>query len=256
MSTSPPTRAIATLSESTHRRLNKYTLAASAAGVGVLALARSAEAKIVYTPAHINIAPNHSILLDLNHDGKTDFFLRNILHTTASFRYDRLSILPQRDGNEIWGHNSTAGAHYASALAAGIQVGPPGAFSLGLKSMAFGGDLRGSYYCQGKWNNVQKRYLGLKFTIQGKTHFGWARLNATCVQYKINALLTGYAYETIPNKSIATGKTKGPCDPDGSEPANPASLTAATREPATLGSLAMGSPVLSIWRRKESLGSH
>jgi hypothetical protein len=27
--------------------------------------------------------------------------------------------------------------------------------------------------------------------------------------YKINAILTGYAYETIPNEPIIAGKTKG-----------------------------------------------
>jgi hypothetical protein len=40
------------LSESTQRCLNSYALAATAAGVGVLALALPAEAKIVYTAAH------------------------------------------------------------------------------------------------------------------------------------------------------------------------------------------------------------
>ncbi len=65
-------------------------------------------------------------------------------------------------------------------------------------------ELRGK--CEGPWLNVKNRYLGLKFIIKGKDHFGWARLTTTG---RI-ALLTGYAYETIPNKPIIAGKTKGP----------------------------------------------
>jgi hypothetical protein len=54
-----------------------YALAAGAAGVGVLALAQPVEAKIVYTPAHRVIGPDMKYLLDLNHDGLTDFTIAN-----------------------------------------------------------------------------------------------------------------------------------------------------------------------------------
>jgi hypothetical protein len=64
------------------------------------------------------------------------------------------------------------------------------------------------------------------------------------------ARLTGHAYETIPNKPITTGQTKGPDNNSIEEPN--AALTMPTPDPATLGALAMGSPGLSIWRRKES----
>jgi len=247
-----PRKMPANLAESVHRRLNSYALTASAAGVGMLALAPPSEAKIVYTPAHVNITPNHTILLDLNNSGTADFSFRNVLSTTSvgSFRSDRLSIFP-RGANQIWGHKTGAGGHYASALAAGIKVGPSGAFSAGSRSMAYGRDDVGSYYCEGKWNGAQKRYLGLKFTIHGKTHFGWARLNVTCNLYKVDAVLTGYAYETIANKSIVTGKTKGPESDDVVDQSSPVSLSAPASEPATLGLLAMGSPGLSIWRREE-----
>jgi len=45
---------------------------------------------------------------------------------------------------------------------------------------------------------------------QGKLHYGWARLNVTIKNKggvpEITGLLTGYAYETIPNKPIIAGK--------------------------------------------------
>src|ERR1700733_3383610 len=45
-------RMMSKLSESTQRRLQAYELAATAAGVGMLALAPCSEAKIIYSPAH------------------------------------------------------------------------------------------------------------------------------------------------------------------------------------------------------------
>ena len=116
----------------------------------------------------------------------------------------------------------------------------------------------GVYHFKGQWANggkgVKNRYLGLKFQVSGKTHFGWARLNVAFKRHLgFFAVLTGYAYETIPNKPIIAGKTKGPGYISAQEP--DAALIMPTSEPATLGALAMGAPGLSIWRRKESLAS-
>ncbi len=66
-------RIPASLSRSLHHRLNLYALAATAAGVGALALAQPAQAEIVYTPAHKKLHLNHNFFLDLNHDGVNDF---------------------------------------------------------------------------------------------------------------------------------------------------------------------------------------
>src|SRR5580704_15756136 len=66
-------RKTATLPESIQRQLNMYALAASAAGVGILALSVPADCAIVYTPAHHRIPKGGSVKLDLNHDGVTDF---------------------------------------------------------------------------------------------------------------------------------------------------------------------------------------
>ena len=54
----------------------------------------------------------------------------------------------------------------------------------------------------GTGDGVQHKFLGLKFKIEGKIHFGWARFNVTVPAQgaTIQATLTGYAYETIPNK--------------------------------------------------------
>jgi hypothetical protein len=52
----------------------------------------------------------------------------------------------------------------------------------------------------------------LRFRIDGKTHFGWARFTIKAQARGVVATLTGYAYETVPNKPIIAGKTKGSDD--------------------------------------------
>ena len=71
-------RKTADLSDSVHHQLSKYALAAGAAGVSVLALSPSSEAKIVYSPTDTtSITPHHTIPLDLNHDVTIDFLFKD-----------------------------------------------------------------------------------------------------------------------------------------------------------------------------------
>jgi hypothetical protein len=194
----------ARLSDSVHHQLNLYALAASAAGVGILACLQPAEAKIVYTKAHHVIGPNHSYPLDLNHDGKTDFSLRNLHQTSGTVVSGGLSAVPAAV-------NGVEGIHtrlrpWAYALKGGAVIGPRQPFhatrmvSIRIEDSA--------HYSYGSWLNVSNRYLGLKFKIGGKFHYGWARLSVVVDQRAhITATLTGYAYETIPNKPVVAGKT-------------------------------------------------
>jgi hypothetical protein len=244
-------KAASNLPEPFHRQLNMYALAAGAAGVGVLPLTQRAEARIVYTPANIKITENGGLIsFDLNHDGIPDFGLSNkYLHTQTQW-YGTLAVVQARKANEIWGVQSK-GLLCAGALPKGIRVGPKGRFqedpTTGLV-MAFSNP--DTYF--GRWFHVKQAYLGLKFVIKGKTHFGWARVKLN-VKGQITATLTGYAYETIPNKPIVTGETRSTDGTSKDEQPNPAALAAPIAKPDRLGLLALGSSGLSIWRRKESV---
>ena len=247
-------RKTANLSESIHQQLNMYALAASAAGVGVLALTQPVEAKIVYTPAHHVINANQTYGLDLNHDGTSDFELKDFFSTFSGNLYGYLQILPHTSANEVWAaaRAPRCGSEElcAAALPKGKSVGPKGRFRQDYpdgERMVATGIVSGHW---GSWFNVT-RYLGLKFVIKGKTHYGWARLAVRAQRFVVTATLTGYAYETIPGKAIIAGATKGPDD----DPQQvPATHTSPTPEPAALGILALGAPELSIWRRKEPAG--
>jgi hypothetical protein len=214
MKTNRP-RQTARLNTKLDKGLFAYVVAASAAGVGALALTPQAEGKVVYTPTHVMLTstPNPSTYsLDLNHDGIKDFFLSDWLTGDFSIVDVGLSCDPVAASNMVWGPD------FRSALPHGVKVGPSGSWNRKFPRMgsaAYVGTVM-RYYSYGYWvdggKGVKDRYLGLKFAINGKIHYGWARLNVS-VQHRslnIRATLTGYAYETVPNKAIITGRTKGP----------------------------------------------
>ncbi len=220
-------RPVAKLHDSLEHRLAMYAMAASAAGVGLLATAQSAAAKVVYTKVHQAIPANVAVPLDLNRDGVADFslFLRQTTYRNS------LDVLANQS-NQVAGYCGVLSSSYcgASALLPAVRVGPNRRFGPYKLMVAGGGCSRTSSssrsYCRsfGPWGNVRKRYLGFEFFVKGKIHYGWARLNVDID--KVAPVLTGYAYETVPNKSLVTGKTRGP--------------DVIVLEPKTLGHLASG----------------
>jgi len=249
-------RPIVRLGPQMEKALSSYASAALAASVGLMAIARSAEAKIVYTPANIRIRVDGGpVFLDLNHDGIADFILSNVFQSATESRASFATLLVSASGvmrNQVLGQG---GAYrFASALKAGYAVGAkksrfqksPTAVMERL-IVDWGPMDRPAqkyYYCStwspgcksyksGQWLYKTNRYVGLKFVIKGQIHYGWARFTVTRTSKRqgdnsITAILTGYAYETIPNKPIITGKTHGP------------DAVLSDSAPGSLGRLALG----------------
>jgi hypothetical protein len=228
------------LSESLQRRLSLYVLAAAGAG----ALVQPAEAEVVYTPIYQRISTNEQFPIDLNHDGVTDFTIVNRLH-----RFNmQLKVLPAFGGYAVLGRY----IGWAEAMHPGSLVGvnrPSGRPSSGNNIMASRGSYGGS--SEGSWFNVSDRYLGLAFKIHGELHYGWARLTTNWNdRLKIEATLTGFAYETRPDTPIIAGDTGG-LGKDGADASPTSEILSApkpTQLPATLGALALGAYGLSSWR--------
>jgi hypothetical protein len=232
------------LSEPVHHQLSMYALAASAAGVGMLALAQPAEAKIVYTKTNVHVFGYPCNSLDLNNDGIADFWFCGVYNGSDCATEVQLGIDPQTapslPKNAIW-----YGGNGAAALRAGTRVGRGAPFPSKWLLMAAvfenGGTCTTHHSTgfSGPWENggkgVANRYLGLRFEIRGKIHYGWARLSVPAGFHGVsNTTMTGYAYETIHDKPIITGKTKG------------ADLI--TLPPGSLGHLSQGSARLAASR--------
>jgi hypothetical protein len=222
--------------------------------MGLLALAQPTEAKIIYRPAHDKLVAGNPLGLDLNHDRVVDFYLaqggadyeqtlKACQHVQSSTRYGKDCFLGIPDStNEMRALVNSKGAPFASALPYGEKIQHGDRFA---KDQMLGGV---SYYSDtssgmwfGPWMNggkgVKHRYLGLKFKINGRFHFGWARVSVATTRKggdRFTTTLTGYAYETIPGKAIVAGKTKGP--------------DVITVSPASLGHLAAGASAIPAWR--------
>lgn len=230
------------LRDKLEQRLKAYGAAAGAAGVGLLALAQSAKAEIVYTPAHTIFMTTSERWIDINHDGINDFRIENaadlglgstiLVIAFGMHRGDGVLVYQSFDNDE------------ASPLPLGASIGPS-------KQFAHSASMAGAYAGTGGGTWGKNRYLGLQFDLNGEKHYGWAELSiALNKQGTLTVEIEGYAYETIADQPIMAGETT---EMDGAAERTPTSLRTPAPVPATLGLLALGSPGLSIWRRKESL---
>jgi hypothetical protein len=208
-----PARSVIKLGTTLERNLANYAVAAAAAGVGLLVVAQPTIAEVVYTPAHTKIALNQVIPVDLNKDGTVDFSVSNKTgYSTGFVDWDALKLVPNQDSNR--GMGRLVRPPSAFALHAGDKISGRKTFPGGPEIMAsrlyVGGApsfTTGSGGCFFPWVNVKHRYLGLRFVTKNEVHYGWARLKVSCDPnfIVVNALLTGYAYETIPDKPIVAG---------------------------------------------------
>jgi hypothetical protein len=241
MSSTPHARKVLKISDSLNRQLNAYAQMATAAGVSLLALAATSEARVVYTETNQVTQDGFPIYIDLNHDGIKDFLVRTSFYQGSSGLEIGLSAAGYRNANNrvAGARFSTGGGYFVSAayaLPAGARIGPKGNFSVGSPFMALevfdGVGSTDSDF--GAWagggKGVTDRYLGLKFVIDGEIHYGWARFSVTLGHERqfddVTGTLTGYAYETVPGKPIIAGQITGP--------------DVITVQPETLGGLALG----------------
>lgn len=224
MSSAARLRKTARISDSLHRQLNMYTLVASAAGVSVLALAGASQAKVVYTETNQVTRAHVPLYIDLNHDGINDFLLRTTYYRGTSYFKVGLSAAGCNFNNAVGGQRFRDSSYFVSAafaLPAGARIGPKNQFPVHHPFMAeelFKKDIGTSQYSDlgpwaGKGEGVTNRYLGLRFVVEGEVHYGWARLSVSLGHHRqyedVSGILTGYAYETVPNQPIVTGKTEG-----------------------------------------------
>jgi hypothetical protein len=202
---------------------------ATVAGVATKC-APPAHAEVIYTPIDRPIHSNY--FLDLNKDGLDDFQI-----TSYEFSDEGEVQVFALPGNRMVAVSFPCGPRSDSPAAtplqggAVIRQGKP--FQHDATCMAFS-----LYGANGPWFLKQDHYLGFAFNIDGKEHFGWARLSLGRFAFNHTATITGYAYETIPGKPIIAG--------------DEGNSTEATKEPNTLGALALGAPGLNVWRKDQN----
>lgn len=258
MSTHPNDPAKKTASNNLNRQIGLYSLAAAVAGVSLLALAEPAQAEVVVTkkaiPVPLTPWPTpEPVKISIANNGVDNSYLW------------RFSISSAREV-WVWGASPndgviTAGSFYGKALALPreTEIGPSaGLFSNYTDLVEATSAGNNSRFSRGYWGgNPKNLFLGIRFSLNGETHYGWIRLTVTS-NLKLNkptleATITGYAYETVPNKPILAGTAataSAAADKPTAEPQAPRNSRGNIGP--SLGMLASGSEALPLWRREET----
>ncbi|MFZ0321577.1 MAG: hypothetical protein WAL56_20805 [Candidatus Sulfotelmatobacter sp.] len=202
------------------QRLTQRLLAYATVAGAAATCATRAQAEVVYTPIDRPIHSNY--FLDLNHDGIDDFQITSYFYSGLG----EVQIFGAQSNRMVAAATHTCGIRTDTSapapLRAGALIGPGKPFEANATCMAFYNYSGGN----GPWLDVRDRFAGFAFFIDGREHFGWARLSVNRFLFNGTARIEGYAYETIPGKPIVAGDEGNP--------------TKVSTQPGTLGALAVG----------------
>jgi hypothetical protein len=231
-------------------RLNDYTLAATAAGVTVLACSMSVEAAPVCGSLSVTLNFTDTYAFNPAHQKLAPF---NVAHS-----YNEISSHTQsRRARGFFTPNVPGALVLASSkgmptdLTSGASIGPAGNFAKGRSyGLVFG------YYYYGRFKGNfppnQSGYVGFQFTLSGQVHYGWLRMRVTRLgtQAFPSLLLSEFGYESAPDTAAIAGN----CGASAANVGLPAEL--APEIPAmkpgrqnSLGLLALGYEALPMWRK-------
>jgi hypothetical protein len=221
----------ARLASKLDKDLIAYAIAAGAAGVGLMAAAPNAEARVVATPANIVVPINGGLIqFDINGDGVPDFGLsatnffdspggETRKHTgkplLGGIFGGRLFAIPAQSANGVAVNGSYFGKAAAMAFVGGAPIGPSLPFNDGMILMAgvVGTGCEGSSFAYGHWrgSHPPHEFLGVKFTdSSGNLHYGWVRIETKESNVSdFNATITGYAYRDYAQHSDQVRESNG-----------------------------------------------
>ena len=222
-----------------NRRLLNYSLAAGT----TLALATPATAAIRYSGVKSQVIDNDVFELDMQDvidgkpDGNADFSFLNIdtnytytstVTTTtsgkrflATYVYNIAAdlMVPAASGNAFAADSTTY--NKVAFLEKGDRIGPDATnfisdtiglldkyykFTVHAVNTANPSDTYDYSYNIETGNFSKKNgYIGVRFLISGKTHYGWVQFDATA--NRSPATIRGWAYEDVAEKAIAAGDT-------------------------------------------------
>jgi hypothetical protein len=206
MSTQPTDSARKVSSNRLNRQVAQYSLAATMAGVSMLALVQPVAGEVVVTKKTIPIPlSTDGLSISMANNGidefRFQFFMSDVYRELVASALSPNSQLITGGGFGV----------YAQALPRGAKIGSSNSFFSG------GGLVEASHdtyannrIFKGNWGgNPKNQYVGVRFQMNGQTHYGWIRLTLTthsgAHQPFMSATITGYAYETVANKAIETG---------------------------------------------------
>jgi|GEM_PF-4371501 len=235
-------RESANLAEPLVRHLNAYRLAASAAGVAMLACTTPANASPVCGTLTLTFSATETFAFNPAHQKVAPFNIAqtyNELSSHTNSRIIRAFFTPNTpDAKPLLNANK-----FPAYVASGANIGPGGHFGTA-KSYGLLFQYNYSNRIKGPFSSGQVGYVGFEFTESAQTHYGWVRVQMVRGGFRNYPSLTvsEYGYESSPNTAIAA---------DNCVAAAASAKPASTKAPgsASLGLLASGAQGISAWRR-------
>ncbi|QDU70467.1 PEP-CTERM sorting domain-containing protein [Mucisphaera calidilacus] len=181
---------------STHETNNQQRLMVylAAAGLGAFAYGQDVSAGIIYTPVQPAVtlvqypgSPS-AFNIDFDNDGTPEGAIIN-----SSVNMQARFFPP---GRTLAG----SGSYYATSFAPGAVIDAT-ADTTGGANLMTNPNYNANFVGQGN-------YIGYRFEIDGNTHYGWVQVDVT--DNLINAIITGYAYESTPDTGIVAGAIPEP----------------------------------------------
>ncbi|MDX2002132.1 MAG: T9SS type A sorting domain-containing protein [Chitinophagales bacterium] len=197
--------------DSLSQKLAAYS--ALAAGTAAALMPNEAEAKIVYTDEcpDVNIQiSGFAFGFFIDNDTVEDFKL-SVQQGMYAGTYDYgLAAIFTPPGNAIAGDTYTTGGYSIPtpfALNAGDTIKSTLTFnnSTGATAPQYLGFDLGGLVSVGNWISATDKYIGIKFQINGQTHYGWIRLDVQVTPTTPIIRIKDYAYEDVPNTPIVAG---------------------------------------------------
>ena len=230
-------------------RVSGYCLAASAAGVAVIACSSPVEAAPVCTTTTISFLDTMSYALNPASQKVAPFNVVQTYNNVSSHSHSvelRGFFTPNTpSANTVLNANG-----FPADLPAGAVIGPNAHFG---KGNSYGEFFQFQYFqgVTGPFASGQPGYAGFEFSQAGQTHYGWIRMRVVQKQrYYPFLLVSEYGYESAANTALAAGN----CGTSASsnESSSPSESILATKEnraiTPTLGALALGSQYPPLWR--------
>jgi len=191
------------------RQLTSYAVAASAAGVALLACSLPADARVICRKSSESLLGTRTIPFNPANGQFPPFNLAQTFvreSTTGGYFYGNRAFFSP---NTQAANDLLASDGLPAGLAKGAMIGPKGRFGKGNSygllftyGNVFGGTVN---HHQGNFPLTKVGYLGFKFSISGEAHYGWARLRVDVKKPQTATNLLGFGYETIAGKAVHAG---------------------------------------------------
>ncbi len=159
----------------------------------------NAKAQIIFTDVNPDSLVTTQYELDLNNDGTPEFLIEKIfdggINVVQAFGISNQDSMAGYYG----GFPDVVG--YPFALSSDVIIGSN---TILIEGGVMGGD-HPLIMEDAKWPTEINRYLGLRFTINGETYYGWVKIKITAAYASYTVL--EYAYNGIAGEAINSGVT-------------------------------------------------